>query len=215
MRHAARRFVPVRQVGQAVVEALLMLPLIAVLIWAVSGVGRLQLAAQQMSQASRKAAMSGALGQPLMTGEAFAASGLTARIAALPGVATPQIAILQDEWFGTGLQRLSVHARTPPANRHASNTNAPLALPITRHTHVAIGAGHAHGDADASRRIGNAASAWRGTQRESVAQVRRVGAMAQRVDGSWGRPTLQTDWLSAWADLIPAQRLGNRRGQSR
>lgn len=187
-----------------------MLPLMAVLVWAVCWVGGLQLSAQQMSQASRKAAMSGALGRPVSLGDSTAGARLTKRVAPLQGVAVPRVAILQDEWFGTGLGLLSVHARTAPSPRIAG-----LEPPITRHTRVAVGAGHAHGDSDARRRIGNAPTAWRQAERDSLAQARRVGALAQRVDGPWGRPSLQTDWLSAWADVVPAQRLTNRKEQAR
>lgn len=206
MMRTSEPIVRVHQAGQAVVEALLLLPLMVALLWAVSWVGGLQLSAQQMAQLSRKAAMSGALGQSLASYDSREDASLTRRTAALPGVAQPRLAILQHEWFGERLQLLSVHART-----RVPGLGAWQALPISRHTHVAIGAGHAHGDADARRRIGNASSAWRQAERDSLAQARRLGPIARRVDGAWGRRALQTDWLSAWADLVPAERLGKRK----
>lgn len=196
-----------RQQGQAAVEALLLLPLMAVMVWAVSGIGSLQFAAQQMSQASRKAAMSSALGQPLPSSWSRASSVMTSQAKALRGIAPLRVSALQDEWFGSDLQLLTVKAQTVP-----TPGSGELAPSITRLTRVAIGAGHAYGDADAQRRIGNAPTAWRQAEKASLAQARRVGALAQRMDGPWGRSAVSMDWLSAWADLVPSDRLGKRGG---
>lgn len=197
---------PARQQGQALVEALLMLPLMAVLVWAVSWVGGLQFSAQQLSQASRKTAMSGALGQPMAPAHSKVAAGQRQRVLELPGIAPPNMSVLQGEWFGVGLRLLSVYARSMPSR----NGQAPI---IARHAHVAIGAGHAHGDADARRRIGNAPTAWRQVEQVSLAQARRVGPATRRMDGPWRRAALQTDWLSAWADVVPPDRLEIRKGR--
>lgn len=196
-----------RQQGQAAVEALLLLPLMAVMVWAVSGIGSLQFAAQQMSQASRKAAMSSALGQPLPSSWSRASSVMTSQAKALRGIAPLRVSALQDEWFGVGLQLLTVKAQTMP-----TPGSGELAPSITRLTQVAIGAGHAYGDADAQRRIGNAPTAWRQAEKASLAQARRVGTLARRMDGRWGRSAVSMDWLSAWADLVPSDRLGKRGG---
>ncbi|MFY0480430.1 pilus assembly protein [Achromobacter marplatensis] len=208
MRMRKRRIV--RQQGQAMLEALLLLPLMAVMVWAVAGIGGLQFAAQQMSQASRKAVMSGALGQPLAPNGSYASMVLTRQAKTLRGIAMPGLSALQDEWFGVGLQLLSVQAQAAPLR-----VDAVFALPIIRQTRVAIGAGHADGDADARRRIANAPTAWRQAERGSLTQARRVGALAQRMDGPWGRSSLSTDWLSAWEDVVPADRLGRRGGKNR
>ncbi|MGH8818131.1 MAG: pilus assembly protein [Achromobacter pestifer] len=197
----------VHQQGQAALEALLLLPLMATMVWAVTGIGGLQFSAQQMVQASRKVAMSAALGQPLKPSSSPASSGLTSQTVGLPGIASPRMRALQAEWFGVDLQLLSVQARTLP-----STPDMVLAPSIMRQTRVAIGAGHAHGDADARHRIGNAPSAWRQLELVSLAQARRVGALAQRVDGAWGRPAASMDWLSAWEDVVPTDRLGTRGG---
>lgn len=206
----ARKRHIVRQQGQAMVEALLLLPLMAVTIWAVAGIGDLQFLAQQMSQASRKAVMSGALGQPLAPSWARASTVLTKQGKTLQGVATPRLSALQDEWFGAGLQLLSVQAQAAPLR-----VDAVFAPSIARQTRVAIGAGHAYGDADARRRIANAPTAWRQVERGSLTQARRVGALVRRMDGAWGRPSVSTDWLSAWEDVVPSDRLGRRGGKSR
>jgi hypothetical protein len=205
-----------QQRGQAVVEAMLMMPLMGVLIWAVSWVGGLQFSAQQMSQASRKAAMAGAMGQPLSPRDAMKAIGLNRRVEALTDVAAQHVALLQDEWFGGELQLLSVHAHANPnPNPRAPHLVSAFAAPITRYTRVAVGAGYAHGDKDARHRIANAPTAWRQAERLSVAQARRFESLVARMDGPWGRPSMQTDWLSAWADVVPGDRLNQKRGQAK
>lgn len=195
-----------RQRGQAIVEALLMLPLMAALVWAVSWVGGLQFSAQQLLQASRKTVMSGAMGQAVEPPQSMAAVGLRQRVRELPGIVPPNLSVLQREWFGAGLSLLSVYVRSRPLKEGRT----PF---IARHAHVAIGAGHAHGDVDTHRRIGNAPTAWRQVERASLAQARRVGAATRRMESPWGRAALQTDWLSAWADVVPPERLGTRKGR--
>ncbi|WP_447918927.1 pilus assembly protein [Achromobacter aegrifaciens] len=196
-----------RQQGQAVIEALLMLPLLALLLWAVPWIGGLQFAAQEMAQASRKAVMAGALGQPLQDRHTVTGMELSGRAALLPGVAPPQVAALQDEWFGEGLTLLSTMAST--ARRDRDNA---AWLRITRRTYVASGAGYAHGDADAQRRIGKAPTSWRKAESASLAQARRLKPVVDRLDGPWRRPGLSLDWLSKWADVVPADRLTTLKG---
>ncbi len=190
-----------RQHGQAMIEALLMLPLLAVLAWAVTRIGGLQYAAQEMAQASRQAVMAAARGQPLAGVDGAAArANLSGAAETLDGVAAPRLAGLQQAWFEAGLQLLSVQAQA-----------GPQALPVSRRTHVASGAGYAWGDADAQRRIGQAPQSWRRAQAASLVQARRLSGLVERMDGPWGRPRLSLDWLSGWADVVPADRLGARR----
>ncbi len=199
--------VALRQKGQAVVEALLMLPLLVLLLCAVPWIGGLQFAAQEMAQASRKTAMAGALGRPLQDLRATSNMKLSGGAELLPGVAAPRISALQNEWFGAGLSLLSVTASTERRDR-----DAPAWLRVARRTHVASGAGYAHGDADTQRRIGNAPTSWRSVESASLSQARRMKPVIDRMDGPWGRPGLSLDWLSAWADVVPADRLAGRRG---
>ncbi|CAB5516942.1 hypothetical protein LMG26857_06024 [Achromobacter anxifer] len=193
------------QKGQAVVEALLMLPLLVLLLCAVPWIGGLQFTAQEMEQASRKAVMASALGRPLQDLRTATNMKLWSGAESLPGVAAPRISVLQDEWFGAGLSLLSVTASTERRDRDASAW-----LRIARRTHVASGAGYAHGDADIQRRIGRAPTSWRNAEGASLSQARRMKPVIDRMDGAWGRPGLSLDWLSAWADVVPADRLAGR-----
>lgn len=203
-----------RQRGQAIVEALLMLPLLALLSWAVSRIGGLQFTAQEMAQASRKAVMSAAHGQPLRDLGASARANLSGGSQLLADGAPARLASLQDAWFGTGLQLLSVEASAARINGQGSGLGSGQALPrIARYTRVASGAGYAHGDADVRRRIGQAPQSWRRAADGSLAQARRLDGLVSRLDGPWGRPRLSSDWLSAWTDVVPPDRLGSRGGR--
>ncbi|OVZ54291.1 hypothetical protein CDO44_26440 [Pigmentiphaga sp. NML080357] len=67
-------------------------------------------------------------------------------------------------------------------------------------------AGHARDDRDAQARIGNAPSAW-GTAAQATVHAGRGVSSLGRIDAGWRRPLPQFDWLSAWAGLVPADRL--------
>ncbi|WP_238914477.1 TadE/TadG family type IV pilus assembly protein [Achromobacter insolitus] len=197
-----------RQQGQAMVEALLILPLLALLLWGATWIGSLQFAAQEMAQASRKAVMASAMGQSMHDLPKAKRATLSGGASLLHGIALPQVAALQDEWFGEHLRLLSVTAST--ARRD------PVAGPrIARQTYVASGAGYAHGDADAQRRIGKAPTPWGKAVSASLAQARRLKPVVDRIDGPWGRPGLSLDWVSDWADVVPMDRLAIRKGKDK
>ncbi|WP_148087261.1 hypothetical protein [Pigmentiphaga humi] len=72
---------------------------------------------------------------------------------------------------------------------------------------ILAGAGEADSDADVQARLGAAPRAWRDAAEATGRAGRGVSALG-RVDAGWGRPAPQFDWLSAWAGLVPADRLG-------
>lgn len=199
-----------RQDGQAVIEALLMLPLMAGLLWAVSGIGALQFSAQRATQASRQAVMAAARGQPATLWRAPDGMDVARGAQVLAGVASPRAATLQDEWFGQGMKMLSAETRSRPRAGDAT-----FGLPIVRHISVASGAGHAHGDADAQRRVAGSATGWLQASRTSTSEAGRMQGYVDRADRPWGRPSLSLDWLSAWGDVVPADRLAKRSEEGR
>lgn len=199
----------VRQRGQAVIEALLMLPLMALLLWATSGIGSLQFSAQQTTQVGRTAAMSAARGQPLPSLRAPAGMDLSGAVQTLSGTTPPQMAALQGEWLGGAMTLLSVEARAQP-----KRMDPLIGLSISRRLSVASGAGYAHGDADAQRRVGASSTGWLQAGQTSLSEAARMQRPVERTDGPWGRPKLSLDWLSHWADVVPADRLA-KRGESR
>lgn len=191
--------------GQAVVEALLMLPLMAVLLWAVSDIGVMQFSAQRTTQASRQAVMAAALGQPVATLRAPLGMELAGAARSWPETAVGDAAALQNEWVGGAMQLLSVQTRSLPLPG-----NALFGLPISRHVSVASGAGYAHGDADAQRRVGASSTGWLQASRTSLAEAERMQRQVNKVEAPWGRPMLSQDWLSAWGDVVPNERLVKR-----
>ena len=193
------------QLGQAVIEALLMLPLMALLLWAVSDIGALQFSAQRTTQASRQAVMAAALGQPVGLLRAPAGTDLTGAVQAFPGPAAGIGGALQDEWFGAPQKLLSVEVRSLPRAGKAM-----FEVPISRRISVASGAGYAHGDADAQRRVGASPTGWLQASRVSLAEAGRMQPYVDRVEAPWGRSRLSRDWLSPWADVVPADRLAPR-----
>lgn len=190
--------------GQAVVEALLMLPLMAVLLWAVSDIGAMQFSAQRTTQASRQAVMAAALGQPVATLRVPLGMDLAGTAQRWPGSAVAG-ASLQDKWFGAAMQLLSVQTRSLPRPGIAM-----FGLPISRHLSVASGAGYAHGDADAQRRVGASSTGWLQASRTSRAEAERMQRQVGKVEAPWGRPAMSLDWLSAWGEVAPNDRLGKR-----
>ena len=76
-----------------------------------------------------------------------------------------------------------------------------------RRTRVAADAGNAEGDDDVRRRIGAAEISWTRTAERSLSLVREIGGQGMVVDSPWGRPALSLDWLSSWADVVPAEGL--------
>lgn len=191
--------------GQAAVEALLMLPLLTVLLWAVTDIGAMQFSAQRTTQVSRQAAMAAALGQPVATLRVPAGMDVEGSAQRWLGSSAAGGGALQDEWFGAAIRMLSVQVRSlPPPG------NVMFGLPVSRHLSVAFGAGYAHGDADAQRRIGASSTGWLQASRTSQAEAGRMQRTVSRAEAPWGRPALSRDWLSAWGDVLPGDRLGRR-----
>lgn len=197
---------PVRttQRGQALVEALLIVPMLIVAFLAVAWIGKLQFSAQEMAQLSRRAVMAAASGAPVASPQTGAS--VAGRAQAMAGGMASANAALQNEWFGAELRLMSVSAQTAVAGTARWD-----AARIQRRTSVATGAGHADGDDDARRRVGAAPTSWGRAANRSLSLARSVGGAVGRVDAPWGRPAISTDWLSPWADLVPADRVGKRR----
>lgn len=185
------------QRGQALVEALVLLPLLILSCMAVAWLGQLLFIAQAAGVASRSAAMVAAAGGgiPARSGAlVLARSSVDAEDSRL----APRLA----EWLGADVRQVSVTA-------HAEVAGAGLwgALRIERRTRVAAGAGNADGDEDVSRRIGAAAISWAQTAQRSLSLAREISGQVMVADRPWSRPALSQDWLSSWADVAPEQGL--------
>lgn len=226
--------------GQAVAESVLALGALAILFWAVPLIGRYQDIALESTHASRHAAFmetrvsdraeaeqalrkhyfSGAgmrwrdtHGDPLLTGPAGLGLQRIASTADLqPAFNTG--AHLYEDWRldDTGILVATVSAK---ARNLVSQTNslAQGVFTFRGHTAILTGAGHAADDADVQRRIASGHTGWAAAARQSRAAGERVAGSMQRVDAAWGRAGPQFDWLSAWASLVPEDRLTQRQGE--
>ncbi|MDX3907665.1 MAG: hypothetical protein QHC78_18400 [Pigmentiphaga sp.] len=68
-------------------------------------------------------------------------------------------------------------------------------------------AGHADGDREAQDRLARAPLAWGSAAQATARAGKALLPALGRVDAAWNRPLPQFDWLSAWAGVVPADRL--------
>ena len=190
------------QRGQALIESVLLLSLLTLLLHAALGLGRAQLAAMQLGNSSRKAAMTAARGQAMSlhdvrNGVALRGVAQVAR----GGSASAASQSLRNDWLGEA-RLLQVRADTTVAMPPPFS-----GLRISRQVQVLSGAGHA-------RMMRTRAASCR--RREPVVAAGIAGFAGTRArhgstagDGRvpWGRPALSMDWLAAWHDVATADSL--------
>lgn len=184
----------IRQRGQALVEALVVAPVLILSFLAVAWLGQLVFRAQAAAVAARSAAMIAAASGPVQ-----ARSGALALTQASVVADDPGFTPLQAQWLGADARLVSVTAHAAVAGVGPWG-----GVRLERRTRVAAGAGNADGDDDARRRIGAAAASWTEAAEGSVSLAREISDMVSMTDGPWDRPDLSLDWLSAWADVVPA-----------
>lgn len=183
------------QCGQALVEAMVLLPVLILSFMAVAWLGQLLFTAQVAGVASRSAAMVAAVG-----GGVPARSGSFGLAGSSVDAGDPPFAPLQAEWLGAEARQVSVTAHADVAGVGPWG-----ATRIERRTRVAAGAGNAEGDDDVRRRIDAAAISWAQTAERSLSLAREISGQVMVADSPWGRPALSLDWLSSWADVVPAE----------
>lgn len=194
--------------GQAGIEAILALALLALFMHGLATVGALQMRGLHAAQLSRHAAFAAARGQrelPHWNGATISAmharhvdAGLLAGDAQAAGLAR--------DWLRTG-----AHLRVAQARVHAEHRpvfvrrDEPAArLPMQRQTVLAENAGHAHGEAATVQRLALSPPGWSAAAQRSQAAAQALQRRMQQVDAPWGRGRWSVDWLGAWADLGPS-----------
>ena len=206
MRNVCRPFAAQR--GQALIESVLLLSLLTLLLHAALGLGRAQLAAMQLGDASRQAAMATARGQAMSLHDARNGVVLrgTAQVAR-GGSASAASQSLRNDWLGEA-RLVQVRADTTVA------MPSPFSgLRVSRQVQVLSGAGHARDDADAQRRVGAASLSWRRVSQVSQQRARAMVQLLETAESPWGRPAFSLDWLAAWHDVASADRLFAERGR--
>ncbi|MFC4274660.1 hypothetical protein [Achromobacter aloeverae] len=201
-----------RQGGFALVETGLVMALLLSLLASVALLGEWHGHGLRAAHASRLLAFLAARGEESGVRSAIPGGGAVARAStgfSMPGGAAT--AALRRDWgmAGDGLLIVEASAR---AARHASGTSAAASAGLLRrHTALIGGAGHAAGDRETQARIADNRVAWRRVADRTRRAGRRVALALGRIDAGWGRAAPDFDWLSRWADLLPAERLGVRR----
>ncbi|MBO1110634.1 hypothetical protein [Bordetella petrii] len=198
--------------GQASIEAVLALALLALFMHGMATVGALQMQGLQAEQLSRHAAFAAARGQadiPHWDGAAISAAPARHLDAGMQ-TGDVRVAALARDWLRTGTQLRVGQARVY-ANRRPifARRDEPAALlSVQRHTVLAENAGHAHGEAATVQRLGLSPQGWSAAAQRSQAAAQALYRRMQPVDAPWGRGRWSTDWLAPWADLAPIAATG-------
>lgn len=79
--------------------------------------------------------------------------------------------------------------------------------PMSRHTAILTGAGHASGDTQVQRILAQSQLAWGSSANTSYATGGTIAAAMNRVDSGWNRPAPEFDWLAPWAGRVPEHHL--------
>lgn len=225
------------QSGQAALEGLLVLGILASLWVGAAWLGRIQDAALQAGHASRYRAFALAhqglvdhvadsgparipnRGGANRQGEAFL-DAAAAHVASVPTVRTPSIQIgdphpgaaaaRQDLVLGDSRVWVAgIHVETSGEHQPGLGLAAfdRYRLGLDRHTAIMRGTGASEGDLATQQRIAQAQSIWGQYADRSIALGQQVTERMQAVDAAWGRPEVLFDWLQPWVGRIPARHL--------
>jgi len=104
------------------------------------------------------------------------------------------------------LDRRGRTARAAAAASRAAN-EAGTTYVLRRYTVLAEGAGHAATDRAGQQRIAEGQLGWRRVAGDSQRLSRTLRQRIGTVDAAWGGRQPGEDWTSAWADLVPAERM--------
>jgi hypothetical protein len=196
-----------RQQGQGLVESVFALAALLACACAIAWTGSAQHQAMQAAQASRAAAFSAARGDTPAARRDGAALGV-ARNQVGPVPADAKQAQLQQDWLRVDARLLTAQAERR-IQAPAGWTSLSLGeVTVRRHTSVAQAGGHAVTDMDGQRRIADSRAGWQAAAGRSLSLAHRLRSDISGVDGAWGGRRPDTDWVSAWAQLVPADRLG-------
>ncbi|OCZ91108.1 hypothetical protein A7P25_28215 [Achromobacter xylosoxidans] len=185
------------QHGQAMVEALLLLPILILMLLAIAWVGKTQYTALTLLQDSRAAAMLTAMGAGAEAHDV--PSGVRLQLMAGAGDEEGQ-----GEWSAADARRVSAMS-----SADVSGGTGWGDLRLMRRIAVAAGAGNARDDDEVQRRIGAALTMWNRAAANSVSLARVVAPVIEAADAPWHRSSLSLDWLSSWADVVPADKRMN------
>lgn len=198
-----------RQHGQGMVESLFALAALLACAYAIAWTGSALYQAMQAAQTSRAAAFAAARGEPAPASRDGARLAV-GRDQAGPQPSDGQQAQLQRDWLRADTRLVTVQAERriqAPGGWTASPVGD---VSIRRHTSVAQAGGHAVSDMDGQRRITDSRVGWQAAAESSQSLARRLRSSIAGVDGAWGARKPDIDWVSAWPQLVPADKLTSR-----
>jgi hypothetical protein len=198
-----------RQQGQALVEAVFALAALLACACAIAWTGSAWHQAMQAAQASRAAAFSAARG-----GVAAARrDGVDLRLARNQVGPVPldgKQVQLQQDWLRVDTRLVTAQAERK-IQAPAGWAQLPLGdVAVHRHTSVAQAGGHAISDKDGQQRITDSRAGWQAAGESSQSLARRLQSSISGVDGAWGGRKPDSDWVSAWPQLVPADKLTSK-----
>ncbi len=228
---AARPLAPQR--GQALTEAILVLPVLMGLWWAVGLGGDLQHSGMQASGVSRLQAFRAAANSDPLAPDRLRVAVASSPVASAsnvrpfgqverlqgryePGAGSRQPAarLLRVQWMADERGLLRATARREVVDRLGLGRDDSLAslasLAITRFTVLASGAAHSSDDTQAQARIGLSQAGWQSAASRSVRAGASLAAAMQRVDRPWRRAALDLDWLMRWQSVVPGRYVARR-----
>lgn len=224
------------QSGQAIVEGVVVLGVLASLWLGVAWMGRLQDAALHAGHASRHQAfvwahqeqdafeMALLPGQAWQTrrGEAFldvrAARDSVAQDGQkppmLPGDPEPAAEAMRRElrMGDSGVWVMAAHRQTTGDERPGVGLQDfdRIRLDINRHTAIMRGSGAALSDEGVQMRLAQADSIWARQADRSATLGAHVSGRVSAADAAWGRADFSPDWLARWTGWVPAHHLQTR-----
>ena len=198
-----------RQQGQALVEAIFSLAALLACACAIAWTGSAWHQAMQAAQASRAAAFSAARGGAPAVRRDESGLGL-ARSQAGPIPRDGKQAQLQQDWLRVDARLVTAQAERK-IRAPAGWTQLPVGdVTVHRHTSVAQAGGHAISDKDGQQRITESRAGWQAAGDASQSLARRLRSSIPGVDGAWGGRRPDSDWVSAWPQLVPGDKLTSK-----
>lgn len=199
--------------GQGLTEALLAVAALSLCAQAIAWTGRLQHQALTVSQGSRTMAFSAARGyRPSTSGDAQRVELSQIRS---PAAGDDIVARLGRDWLRVDDRILRVRAErdVAPETGLEQAYGASHRVTLRRETVVAPAGGHAASDADGQARLGQGETGWGRAARASQSLARTLSQRIAGIEAAWGERRPDGDWLSVWADLVPARYLSRRGGR--
>ncbi|MGN6581143.1 MAG: hypothetical protein ACTHJ1_14330 [Bordetella sp.] len=198
-----------RQQGQGLIESVFALTAVLACACAIAWTGSAWHQAMLAAQASRTAAFSAARGGALAARRDEGDLNLVRRqIGSVPS--DGKHAQLQQDWLRVDTRLVTAQAERKiqaPAGWMQSYAGD---VTVHRHTSVAQAGGHANSDKDGQQRITESRTGWQAAGAPSQALARRLKSSIAGVDGAWGGRRPDDDWVSAWPQLVPAERLTSK-----